>query len=187
MVVNFDALTYAGNLANLASVEEEITFVRGDICDAATVTAALGDHDIELVVHFAAESHNSLAAIEPGRFFRTNVIGTQTLLEAARSRGVRFHHVSTCEVYGDMSLEDPGAFDEESPYPATLALQRVEGGVGHAGACLRRDLRPVDHHHQQRQRIHCDPSHSQSLFKFVMLSEAKHLLPYAPFLRLHSI
>ncbi|HXQ19208.1 MAG TPA: dTDP-glucose 4,6-dehydratase [Acidimicrobiales bacterium] len=115
-VVVYDALTYAGNLANLASVEEEITFVRGDICDAAAVTAALGDHDIELVVHFAAESHNSLAAIEPGRFFRTNVIGTQTLLEAARHRGVRFHHVSTCEVYGDMSLEDPGAFDEESPY-----------------------------------------------------------------------
>ena len=115
-VVVYDALTYAGNRSNLASVEEQIAFVRGDICDLGAVNAAIEDHEIDLIVHFAAESHNSLAAVEPGRFFRTNVIGTQTLLEAARHHGVRFHHVSTCEVYGDMALDDPGAFDEQSPY-----------------------------------------------------------------------
>jgi dTDP-glucose 4,6-dehydratase len=115
-VVVYDALTYAGNRSNLAAVEEQIAFVRGDICDLGAVSASMEDHEIDLVVHFAAESHNSLAAIEPGRFFRTNVIGTQTLLEASRRHGVRFHHVSTCEVYGDMALDDPGAFDEQSPY-----------------------------------------------------------------------
>jgi dTDP-glucose 4,6-dehydratase len=115
-VVVYDALTYAGHRSTLASIEEQIAFVRGDICDHGSVSAVMEDHEIELVVHFAAESHNSLAAIEPGRFFRTNVIGTQTLLEAARHHGARFHHVSTCEVYGDMALDDPGAFDEESPY-----------------------------------------------------------------------
>jgi len=115
-VVVYDALTYAGNLANLASVEEEIAFVRGDICDLGAVSQTMEDHEIDLVVHFAAESHNSLAAIEPGRFFRTNVLGTATLLEAARHHGVRFHHVSTCEVYGDMALDAAGAFDEQSPY-----------------------------------------------------------------------
>jgi dTDP-glucose 4,6-dehydratase len=115
-VVVFDALTYAGNRANLAAVENTITFVHGDICEAGSVRAAMEAHAIDVVVHFAAESHNSLAAIEPGRFFRTNVLGTATLLEAARRHGARFHHVSTCEVYGDMSLEDPGAFNEESPY-----------------------------------------------------------------------
>jgi dTDP-glucose 4,6-dehydratase len=115
-VVVYDALTYAGNRSSLASVEDRIAFIRGDICDLGTVSAAIAEHEIDQIVHFAAESHNSLAAIEPGRFFRTNVIGTQTLLEAARRHGVRFHHVSTCEVYGDMALDDPGAFDEESPY-----------------------------------------------------------------------
>ncbi len=115
-VVVYDALTYAGNRSSLASVEDRISFIRGDICDLGAVSAAMVEHQIDQVVHFAAESHNSLAAIEPGRFFRTNVIGTQTLLEAARRHGVRFHHVSTCEVYGDMALDDPGAFDEESPY-----------------------------------------------------------------------
>jgi len=115
-VVVYDALTYAGNRSSLTEVENRITFIRGDICDADAVGAALGHHEIDVVVHFAAESHNSLATIEPGLFFRTNVIGTQTLLEAARHRGVRFHHVSTCEVYGDMALDDPGSFDEQSPY-----------------------------------------------------------------------
>ena len=115
-VVVYDALTYAGNRSSLASVEDRIAFIRGDICDLGAVSAAVTEHEIDQVVHFAAESHNSLAAIEPGRFFRTNVIGTQTLLEAARRHGLRFHHVSTCEVYGDMALDDPGAFDEDSPY-----------------------------------------------------------------------
>src|SRR6478735_1938895 len=81
------------------------------------MVAALDDHDVEVVVNFAAESHNSLAILDPGRFMRTNALGTQVLCDAARRVGVtRFHHVSTCEVYGDLALDDPDAFTEESPY-----------------------------------------------------------------------
>ena len=79
--------------------------------------STLRDGRIEVVVNFAAESHNSLAVVDPTRFFRTNVLGTQTLLDAARASGVeRFHHVSTCEVYGDLDLDTDEVFTEESPY-----------------------------------------------------------------------
>jgi len=116
-VVALDLLTYAGNRANLDDVEDRIRFVEGDIGDADVVSSLLDEHEIEVIVNFAAESHNSLAVLDPGRFVRTNVLGTQMLLEAARRRGVaRFHHVSTCEVYGDLALDDPGAFTEESRY-----------------------------------------------------------------------
>src|SRR5919204_5125088 len=83
-VVVYDLLTYAGNRASLADVEERIGFVEGDIADAEQAARALADDGIDTVVNFAAESHNSLAVLDPGRFFRTNVLGTQTLLEAAR-------------------------------------------------------------------------------------------------------
>ncbi|HEY3701936.1 MAG TPA: GDP-mannose 4,6-dehydratase, partial [Acidimicrobiales bacterium] len=107
-VVVYDALTYAGNRASLADLEDRICFVQGDICDQAQVEQVLAEHDIELVVNFAAESHNSLAVVDPGRFFRTNVLGTQALLDAGRRAGLRrFHHVSTCEVYGDLALDSP--------------------------------------------------------------------------------
>jgi dTDP-glucose 4,6-dehydratase len=83
-------------------------------------------------VNFAAESHNSLAVLEPTRFIRTNVLGTQTLLEAARVRRVqRFHHVSTCEVYGDMALDDPGAFTEESPYRPRTPYNASKAAADH--------------------------------------------------------
>src|SRR5207253_11412656 len=89
----------------------------GDICDVERVVAILRDHRLDVVVNFAAESHNSLAVIDPGLFFRTNVLGTQALLEAARRVGVeRFHHISTCEVYGDLDLDADEAFTETSPY-----------------------------------------------------------------------
>src|SRR5919204_157411 len=101
-VVAFDLLTYAGNRESLP---EEVPFVHGDIADAELVEQTLRDEEIGVVVNFAAESHNSLAVVDPGRFFRTNVLGTQTLLEATRRGDVgRFHHVSTCEVYGDLPL-----------------------------------------------------------------------------------
>jgi len=116
-VVALDLLTYAGNRPNLADVEHRITFVHGDIADQPLVEDALRDNRLDVVVNFAAESHNSLAVIDPGRFFRTNVLGTQALLEASRRVGVaRFHHISTCEVYGDLPLDSGDAFTEESPY-----------------------------------------------------------------------
>src|SRR5438067_7531856 len=95
-VVAYDLLTYAGVREN---VPDDVPFVQGDIADLDLATRTLAEHDIDVVVNFAAESHNSLAVIDPGLFARTNVVGTQLLLEAARVHGVaRFHHVSTCEV-----------------------------------------------------------------------------------------
>ena len=113
-LVVLDALTYAGNRANLNGVEH--VFVEADIGDLQSVESALRDFAIDVVVNFAAESHNSYAIANPGAFFRTNVLGTQTLCEAARRTGVgRLHHVSTCEVYGDLALDATDAFTEESP------------------------------------------------------------------------
>src|ERR1039458_37638 len=95
VVVAYDVLTYAGNRPNLADVEDRISFVQGDICDLDQVAQTLDEHQIDVIVNFAAESHNSLAILDPTRFFRTNVLGTQTLAEAARQHRVsRFHHIS---------------------------------------------------------------------------------------------
>src|SRR5437588_8241138 len=132
-VVVYDLLTYAGNRASLADLEERIGFVEGDIADPDTVARALADEEIDVVVNFAAESHNSLAVLDPGRFFRTNVLGTQTLLEAARRQGVtRFHHVSTCEVYGDLPLDSDEAFTEESPYRPRTPYNASKAAADHA-------------------------------------------------------
>ncbi|MCZ7530409.1 MAG: dTDP-glucose 4,6-dehydratase [Acidimicrobiia bacterium] len=132
-VVGYDALTYAGNLPNLDPVADRITFVHGDITDAEQTVSTLREHGIDVIVNFAAESHNSLAILDPGRFFRTNALGTQILLEAARTVGVeRFHHVSTCEVYGDLALDDPGAFTEESPYRPRTPYNASKAAADHA-------------------------------------------------------
>ncbi len=133
-VVALDLLTYAGNRANLADLEDRITFVRADIGDTDTVEMVLRDHKIDAVVNFAAESHNSLAILDPALFFRTNVLGTQGLCEAARRAGVaRFHHVSTCEVYGDLPLDDDAAsFTEESPYAPRTPYNASKAGGDHA-------------------------------------------------------
>jgi dTDP-glucose 4,6-dehydratase len=131
-VVALDLLTYAGNRPNLADVEDRITFVEGDIGDFDLVSQVLEREQVDVVVNFAAESHNSLAVLDPARFLRTNVLGTQTLLEAARDRGVaRFHHVSTCEVYGDLALDDPGAFTEESPYRPRTPYNASKAAADH--------------------------------------------------------
>ena len=113
-VTVLDALTYAGNDASLAPVADRITFVRGDVADAATVDALVGASDA--VVHFAAESHNDNSLDEPWPFVQTNVVGTYTLLEAVRRHGTRYHHISTDEVYGDLELDDPAKFTPETPY-----------------------------------------------------------------------
>jgi dTDP-glucose 4,6-dehydratase len=116
-VVVLDLLTYAGNRANLADLEGRHTFVEGDIGDAELIERVLREHETDVVVNFAAESHNSYAILNPGVFFRTNVVGTQVLCEAARKVGVkRLHHISTCEVYGDLDLDSLEAFTESSPY-----------------------------------------------------------------------
>ena len=126
-------LTYAGNRPNLADVEDRIAFVHGDIGDLEVVAKTLADHEIDMIVNFAAESHNSLAILDPARFFRTNVLGTQTLVEAARRHGVtRFHHISTCEVYGDLPLDSDEVFTEETPYRPRTPYNASKAGADHA-------------------------------------------------------
>ena len=132
-VVAYDLLTYAGNRESLADLEDRIVFVEGDIADAELAERTLREEEVEVVVNFAAESHNSLAVVDPGRFFRTNVIGTQTMLEAARRSGIqRFHHVSTCEVYGDLPLESDEVFTEETPYRPRTPYNASKAGADHA-------------------------------------------------------
>ena len=132
-VVVYDLLTYAGNRPSLAAVEDRIVFVQGDICDRELAESTLRDEQVEVVVNFAAESHNSLAVIDPTRFFRTNVLGTQTLLDASRAAGVeRFHHVSTCEVYGDLALDTDEVFTEDSPYRPRTPYNASKAGADHA-------------------------------------------------------
>jgi dTDP-glucose 4,6-dehydratase len=129
-VVAYDLLTYAGNRESLP---HDVPFVQGDIADEELAEQTLRDEEIEVVVNFAAESHNSLAVVDPGRFFRTNVIGTQTMLEAARRTGVgRFHHVSTCEVYGDLALDSEEVFTEDTPYRPRTPYNASKAGADHA-------------------------------------------------------
>ena len=126
-VVNLDALTYAGNLKNLKSLENNPRhrFVKGDICDAPLVDELVAESDI--IVHFAAESHVDRSILDSAAFVRTNVIGTHTLLEAARKAGnKRFHHVSTDEVFGSLGPQDAPfsevtPYDPRSPYSASKA------------------------------------------------------------------
>ena len=107
-----DALTYAADGSSLAGADVEL--VQGDITDAALVDRLVAASD--LVVHFAAETHNDNSLTDPSPFLQTNVVGTFVLLEAVRRHGVRLHHVSTDEVYGDLELDDPGRFTEHTPY-----------------------------------------------------------------------
>lgn len=117
LVTNFDALTYAGNLDNLTGIDEKRHhFIRGDIADRDAVISAL-DHDVEAVVNFAAESHVDRSITSADDFLRTNVVGTQILLDVARAKGVkRFVHVSTDEVMGSLPEDDDSFFTEDSPF-----------------------------------------------------------------------
>lgn len=131
-VVNFDKLTYAGNLENLKAVEgnPRYRFVKGDICEASQVAAAL--EGVDAVVHFAAESHVDRSVLDPHAFFRNNVLGTQVLLEACRKAGVkRFHHVSTDEVYGDLALDEDRAFKEGDMLHPRSAYAASKAGSDH--------------------------------------------------------
>ena len=114
-VTVLDKLTYAGNPENIAGLPaDRVELVVGDVCDAELLDRLVPGHDA--IVHYAAESHNDNSIADPGPFLRTNVEGTFRLLEACRRHGVRYHHVSTDEVYGDLALDDPARFTEETPY-----------------------------------------------------------------------
>lgn len=114
-VTVLDKLTYAGNPENIAGLpEDRVELVVGDVCDRELLDRIVPGHDA--IVHYAAESHNDNSIADPEPFLRTNVEGTYALLEAARKYDVRYHHVSTDEVYGDLALDDPARFTEETPY-----------------------------------------------------------------------
>ena len=122
-----DALTYAGNLASLEGLPEgRFRFVKGDITDAALVDELFAG--VDAVVHYAAESHNDNSLDNPRPFLDTNIIGTYTLLEAARKHEVRFHHISTDEVYGDLELDDPERFTETTPYNPSSPYSSTKAG-----------------------------------------------------------
>jgi len=135
-LVAFDALTYAGNLASLEDLQgtADFSFVEADICDTDRVEATLREHQIDTIVHFAAESHVDRSITGPDAFIETNVVGTHSLLKAARAVWLgeggeqphRFHHVSTDEVYGSLTQDAPGFHEEQkyepnSPYSASKA------------------------------------------------------------------
>ncbi|EQB32868.1 hypothetical protein M529_07465 [Sphingobium ummariense RL-3] len=136
-IVVLDALTYAGNPANIEGVAD-VTLVEGDICDTALVSRLIADHDIDTIVHFAAESHVDRSITGPDAFVTTNVVGTHSLLKAAKhawldkgsGRPHRFHHVSTDEVYGTLELDDP-AFSETTPYAPNSPYSASKAGSDH--------------------------------------------------------
>lgn len=131
-IVNFDKLTYAGNLENLKSVEDNphYTFVHGDICNPSEVAKALVG--VDTIVHFAAETHVDRSIMEPGAFVMTNVVGTQVLLQAALQYGIkRFHHVSTDEVFGSLSLDGKDKFSERTAYDPRSPYSASKAGSDH--------------------------------------------------------
>jgi dTDP-glucose 4,6-dehydratase len=126
-VTVLDKLTYAGNRASLDGLpEDRFTFIQGDICDVDLVDRQVATADV--VVHFAAESHNDNSLRDPSPFLQTNLIGTYTLLEAARRHGTRYHHISTDEVYGDLELDDPAKFTEQTPYNPSSPYSSTKAG-----------------------------------------------------------
>ena len=129
-IVNFDKLTYAGNLRNLESVQNNpnYKFVKGDICDRDLVFDTV--KDVDAIVHFAAESHVDRSIMDASPFVLSNVLGTLTLLDAANKFKKRFHHVSTDEIFGDLQPGDP-AFNEETPYAPRNPYSATKAGADH--------------------------------------------------------
>lgn len=129
-VTVLDKLTYAASRESLASLpEDRVRLVVGDIADAAVVEPLVAEHDA--VVHYAAESHNDNSLNDPSPFIQTNIVGTFVLLEAVRKAGVRFHHISTDEVYGDLELDDPDRFTEATPYTPSSPYSASKAGSDH--------------------------------------------------------
>lgn len=141
-VVNLDKLTYAGNLASLKSVEnnENYVFVRADICDGEAISRILAEHQIDIIMHLAAESHVDRSIDGPGAFIETNIVGTFKMLNAARGYfeslsgerrdRFRFHHISTDEVFGDLPF-DSGIFTEETPYAPSSPYSASKASSDH--------------------------------------------------------
>jgi dTDP-glucose 4,6-dehydratase len=125
-VVVLDALTYAGRRESLSGLGPAVRLVRGDVADAALVDRLVADCDV--VVHFAAESHNDNSLTDPRPFFDTNLLGTYTLLEAVRRHNARYHHISTDEVFGDLELDDPIKFTERTPYNPSSPYSATKAG-----------------------------------------------------------
>ncbi|GAA3323893.1 hypothetical protein GCM10017711_13520 [Paeniglutamicibacter sulfureus] len=126
-VTVLDKLTYAGNRVSLAGLDPtRIQLVVGDICDTALVDSLVPT--VDAVVHYAAESHNDNSLQDPRPFLDTNIIGTYVLIEAARKHGVRYHHISTDEVYGDLELDDPERFTESTPYNPSSPYSSTKAG-----------------------------------------------------------
>ena len=151
-LVNFDALTYSGNLANLADVTNcPTTFIQGDIRDSQAVDQVMTGVDV--VVHFAAETHVDRSILEPAAFVTTNVVGTQVLLDAAlRHQVKRFHHVSTDEVFGSLELETTA--NSPKPPPMIPAVPtRPQGWIGSPGPGVWGNLWFALHHHQLLQQL----------------------------------
>ena len=122
-----DKLTYASRKESVSALPaDRVTFVQGDICDAALVDRLVSEADV--VVHFAAESHNDNSLNDPSPFIQTNLVGTYQLLEAVRRHGVRYHHISTDEVYGDLELDDPDRFHEWTPYNPSSPYSSTKAG-----------------------------------------------------------
>ena len=122
-----DKLTYAGNRANLAGIDHE--FVHGDIADPQLVSDLVSS--VDTVVHFAAESHNDNSLTDPWPFVHSNLIGTYHLIEAARRHNVRFHHISTDEVFGDLELGAATRFNESTPYNPSSPYSATKAGSDH--------------------------------------------------------
>jgi len=129
-IVNFDSLTYAGNLENLKDLEgnKNYEFVKGDIVNPEDVAKAV--KGVDLIVNFAAESHVDRSILSPADFIRTNVLGTQVLLEIAKENDIRFHHVSTDEVFGDLGPSDP-PFNEDTPYDPSSPYSASKASADH--------------------------------------------------------
>lgn len=126
-VTVLDKLTYAGNQASLAGLpDSRVRLVVGDVCDAPLVDGLVADADV--VVHFAAESHNDNSLNDPSPFVQTNLVGTFTLLQAVRKGDKRYHHISTDEVYGDLELDDPDRFHETTPYNPSSPYSATKAG-----------------------------------------------------------
>lgn len=128
-VTVIDKLTYAGNPENLTPVMDKINFVTGDICDEELIDKLVADCDI--VVHFAAESHNDNSLRNPWPFVETNIIGTYRILEAVRKHDRRLHHISTDEVFGDLELDDPNRFTEDTAYNPSSPYSSTKAGSDH--------------------------------------------------------
>ena len=128
-VIVLDALTYAGNAENLKGAGNQVELIKGSVADPVLVDELC--QRVDTIVHFAAESHNDNSLRDPSPFLKTNVVGTFTLLEAARKYDKRFHHISTDEVFGDLAIEDPAKFTETTAYNPSSPYSATKAGSDH--------------------------------------------------------